>query len=131
MMELYNIGISEETINNMIELVPEIKDISEKEIKEKVYILEKLGCSNNQIISIIGSNPIYLNRTNGEIIKLIEKLVDVGFRTLNILFDSNPYVLNLEPFEIENYIEKRKNNGETIESIIDDLDSNPILFNEM
>ena len=50
---------------------------------------------------------------------------------LNILFDSNPYILNLEVFEIENYINSRLDSGEKLEDIIDDLDSNPILFNEM
>lgn len=131
MIELYNIGISEETINNMLELTPEIKELSEKEIKEKIIILEKIGCSNNQIINIIGSNSNYLNRTNKEIVELIRVLVDYKFRTLSILIDSNPYILNLDPFEINNYINNRVNNGETLEDVIDDLDSNPILFNEM
>ena len=51
--------------------------------------------------------------------------------TYNILFDANPYILNLEPFEIEKYINERKNNGENMEDIVDDLDSNPYLFNEL
>lgn len=131
MIGLYDIGISEETINHMIELFPEIKDLNEKEIEKKRLILEKIGCSNNQIINIIGSNPMYLTRTNEEIFKLLSKLIDLRFRNLNILFDSNPYILNLEPFEIDNYINNRLQKGELLEDIIDDLDSNPILFNEV
>ena len=131
MIELYNIGISEETIKNMLEVNPEIKDMSEKEIKEKVLILEKFGCFNDQIINIISSNPTFLSRTKGEILNLVKTLVDYKFKTLNILLDSNPYILNLEPFEINNYIDKRVNQGELLDDIIDDLDSNPILFNEM
>ena len=34
MIELYNIGISDKTIKNMLELVPEIKDMTEKEQKQ-------------------------------------------------------------------------------------------------
>ena len=131
MIELYNIGISEETIKNMLEVNPEIKDMNEKEIKEKELILEKLGCFEYQITNIISSNPIYLSRTKGEILNLVKTLVDYKFKTLNILLDSNPYILNLDPFEIKNYIEKRVNQGELLEDVIDDLDSNPILFNEM
>ena len=131
MEELFNIGISESTINEMIERNPEIKEITSEEIDNKKYILEKIGCSNNQIINIIGSNPEYLNRTNDEIINLLKCLVDYGFKTLNILFDSNPYILNLDKFEIDNYINKRISNNESLDGIIDDLDSNPILFNEM
>ena len=131
MIELYQIGISEKTIKNMLEVNPEIKDMSEKEIKEKVLLLEKFGCFDDQIINIISSNPTFLSRTKGEILNLVKTLVDYKFKTLNILLDSNPYVLNLEPFEIKNYIEKRVNQGELLEDVIDDLDSNPILFNEM
>ena len=115
----------------MLELYPMIREMSENDIKEKVTILKKIDCSNNQIINIIGSNPEYLTRTNTEVVKLISKLVDLRFKTLNILFDSNPYILNLEPFEIDNYINKRVKNGELIGDIVDDLDSNPYLFNEM
>ena len=131
MEELYRMGISENTIKNMLELVPYISEMSEKEIKEKEIILKKVNCDENQVINIISSNPMYLDRTNDGILKLINKLKSYGFDMLNILFDSNPYILNLEVFEIENYINSRLDSGEKLEDIIDDLDSNPILFNEM
>lgn len=130
MIELYNMGLSENTIKNMIEITPEIKDMDVKEIIEKKTILENINCDDRQIINIISSNPRYLNRTNLEIINLIEKLTNLGFDTLNILFDSNPYILNLEPFEIDNYINNRISNGEILEDVIDDLDSNPYLFSQ-
>ena len=131
MEELFNLGISENTIRSMIELNPNIKEMSCEQIKEKEIILEKINCSSNQIRNIISSNALYLDRTNDEVIKLINTLIKYNFKTLNILFDSNPFILNLEPFEIENYIQNRINNGEILEDIIDDLDSNPYLFNEL
>ena len=131
MIGLFELGISEETINNMIELFPEIKDMNEKDLQKKVAILEKMNCSKNQIINIIGSNPEYLTKSNTVVLNLINKLIDLGFRNLNILFDSNPYILNLEAFEIENYINNRIKNGESLEDIVDDLDSNPYLFSEV
>lgn len=131
MVELYNMGLSEITIKNMIEIIPEIKEMTSKEIIDKRVLLEKINCNDSQIINIISSNPQYLNRTNEEITILIQKLNDFGFNTLNILFDSNPYILNLEPFEIDNYINNRISAGELLEEIIDDLDSNPYLFCEM
>ena len=131
MEELYRIGISENTIKNMLELVPTISEMSEKEIKEKELILKKINCDENQIINIISSNPMCLDKTNDIVLRLISKLNSYGFSMLNILFDSNPYILNLEVFEIENYINNRLDSGEELEDIIDDLDSNPILFNEI
>jgi hypothetical protein len=131
MIKLYELGINEETINNMLELFPEIREISEEELNKKIVILEKLGCSRNQIINIIGSNPEYLTKSNKIVLELINRLIDLGFRNLNTLFDSNPFVLNFEKFEVDNYINKRKNNGESLEDIVDDLDSNPYLFSEV
>ena len=94
-------------------------------------LLKIIQCSDNQIINIISSNSLYLSKTKEEYLKLINYLIKKKFNTLNILFDSNPYILNLEPYEIEKYINNRINNGELEEDIIDDLDSNPYLFSEV
>ena len=131
MEELYKIGINENTIKNMLELVPNISEMNEKEIIEKEVILKRINCDDNQIINIISSNPMYLDRTNDGVLKLINSLEKYGFTTLNILLDSNPYILNLEVFEIEKYINERLNKDEELEDIIDDLESNPLLFNEL
>ena len=131
MEELYNLEISENTIKSMLEINPEIKELTNNEIIEKKQLLKSIGCSNIQIMDIISSNPNYLTKINEEVIKLINYLKELKFTNLNILFDSNPYILDLEPFEIERYIENRKNNGEKLEDIVDDLDSNPYLFSDI
>lgn len=131
MEELYNLGIGDNTLKSMMELYPNLNELSKEEIIEKEQLLEKIGCSRQQILNIISSNVMYLDRTTDEIIELITFFKKLGFNTLNILFDSNPYILNMEIFEIENYINKRIKNHELLEDIIDDLDSNPYLFTEM
>ena len=131
MEELYNLGISEITLKSMLEINPEIKELTSKEINIKKLLLKEINCTNSQILSIISSNTLFLSRTKTEIINLIDCLNKQGFKSLNILFDSNPYILNLEPYEINNYINNRINNDESHDNIIDDLDSNPQLFNEM
>ena len=131
MIELYNIGVSDTTLKNMIEINPEITELTNQEIIKKVEILKEINCSKAQILNIISSNPLFLSKTNGEIIKLLSFLTEMGFTSLNVLFDSNPYILNLEQFEIKNYINNRVSKGETIDEIIDDLDSNPYLFQEI
>ena len=131
MEELYNLEISENTIKSMLEINPEIKELTNNEIIEKKQLLKSIGCNNIQIMDIISSNPNYLTKINEEVIKLINYLKELKFTNLNILFDSNPYILDLEPFEIERYIENRKNNGEKLEDIVDDLDSNPYLFSDI
>lgn len=131
MEELYNLGISNNTIKSMIELVPNIKDMSINDVREKEILLKNIGCNREQVVNIISSNAMFLDRTNGELERLIDKLNNLGFTSLNILFDSNPYILNLEPFEIDNYIAVRLNKGELFGDIIDEIESNTYLFNDM
>lgn len=131
MNELFDLGVSEVTLKSMIELNPEILELSDKEVKEKEEILRLVGCNDKQVLSIISSNAMYLSRLNSDVIELINYLNKIGFKTLRILFDSNPAILNLDVFEIRDYINERMENGESLEDIVDDLDSNTYLFNEM
>lgn len=128
---LYNLGIEEKEIYNMLEQCPAIKELSTSEIEYKIYLLKELGCSEYHIRHILISNPYYLDRSNSDIIKLINKLLESGFECINILLDSNPYILNRDAFEIENYINDRIQNNEPLEDIVDDLDSNPYKFDEI
>ena len=125
---LYSFGLSDATIKSMLEMNPNITD---EDIRDKNEILTRIGCSTSQFTNIVSCNPLFLSRANEGIIKLIKYLTDKGFTWLNILFDSNPYILNLEPFEIDNYIKDRLSIGDNIADIIDDLDSNPYLFNQI
>ena len=131
MENLYNLGIDEKEIIDMINQCNEIKDLSRFEIDKKIDILKQINCSERHIKNIIISNPYYLNRMDEDIIKLINKLKDLGFECINILFDSNPYILNKDAYEIDNYIKEQIDNGRTIEEIVDDLNSNPYMFEEI
>ncbi len=128
---LKSLEISEKTISQMIERCPNIKELSKREILEKIEILKEINCNNIQIRNIVSSNPMYLDRSNTDVKKLIEKMNELGFSTLNILFDGNPYILNLDAFEIENYIKERQKNGELLEDIVDDMESNLYIFQEI
>ena len=131
MEELYNLGISDTTLKGMIEINSEILEMSNNEINEKKDILKRINCTDREILNIISSNALMFSRTNSGLNDLINYLKELGFDNLNILFDSNPYILNLEPFEIKRYIDARLNDGESIDDVIDELDSNPYLFNEL
>ena len=131
MNELYKLGISSETIKTMLEMNPNIGELSDDEVKQKEELLKYIGCSDREILNIISSNAMYLDRTEEDILKLIMYLKKVGFICLNILFDANPYILNLDVYEIEKYIKSRLDNNEKLEDIVDDMDSNPYLFNEI
>lgn len=131
MEELYNLDISDNTIKAMMEYNPNIKEMSSLEISEKIALLESINCTEDEIRNIISSNSRYLGRSNEEVLDLIKCLNNYGFKSINVLLDSNPYILNLDVFEIEDYINTKKESGMSLEEIVDELDSNPELFNEM
>ncbi len=128
---LLEYGISESSINHMRDINFLIDDVTIEEFDDVVEILEKLNCSKNQIINIISSNSLILSKSSGDLIELIEFLNSCGFLNLNILFDSNPYIFNLEVFEIRKYIDNELVNNKVLEDIVDELESNVLLFNEM
>lgn len=128
---LIDLGIDESSLKMMLELNPLIGELEEKDIKEKLILLSNLNCTEKQIRNIIVTNSLIYNRTNESILALIKKLFDFGFTSLNLLFDSNPFILNLDTYEIDKYINQRIKNKESLESIVDDLETNPWLFNEI
>lgn len=131
MLELYNLGIEEKDLLEMIKICSEIKELDDEEIISKINILKTINCSDKQIRNILISNPSYLDRLDDDILKLIKKLLNLGFENLDLLFDSNPHVLNKDDFEIGEYIRENQEKGKSLEDIIDDLDSNPYIFDEM
>ena len=131
MQELMSLGLSVETIKAMIEINPYIKDMDKDEIIAKIKLLKSINCNDTQILNIISSNPMYLDSIDEDIIDLIGYLKHIGFTNLNILFESSPFILNLYSYEIEEYINKRTENNENIQDIVDDLETNTYLFDEI
>ena len=128
---LKKIGISEKTINQMEEICPNIKDLTNEEVLSKIEILKDINCDDIQIRNIISSNAMYLDKSNTDINKLINELRKLGFDNLDLLFDGNPNILNLDDFEVRKYIKDREGNGELLEDIVDDMSSNLFIFEEI
>jgi len=131
MNEIYNLNLCDNTIKSMMELNPNLVNITDEEVIEKFNILQRVNCSNVEIRNIVSSNSMFLTKSVDDIIKLINVLEFYGFDCLNVLFDSNPFILNLDSFEVENYINGKVKDGCDLEDIVDDLSSDPLLFNEM
>ena len=128
---LKKIGISEKTINQMEEICPNIKDLTNEEVLSKIEILKDINCDDIQIRNIISSNAMYLDKSNTDINKLINELRKLVFDNLDLLFDGNPNILNLDDFEVRKYIKDRERNGELLEDIVDDISSNLFIFEEI
>ena len=109
----------------------DLDDLSEDNIINKKDILIAINCTNDQVSSILKRNPLIISKTNKELVNILKFLLTKGFNNLSDLIDTNPFILNLDPYEIDNYINKRIQDGELLENIIDELASKPNLFDEM
>lgn len=116
----YNFTTSE--IAEMLEVNPNIKELSDEDIKSLIDILIDLNCSESIIKNILISNPLYLNNYEESVKKLITKLKKLGITRLDITFDSNPFILNMETTYVDSFIEEKLNEGLETEEIIDLID---------
>lgn len=121
---LLDLGIDENDIKNIMEFNNGLTDYEEYD--KNVETLEMIGCNDKEIRNIIISNPNILIRSNLDILKLIKTLASYGFNTLNITFDTNPFLLNKDSYEIDEFFkEKRKQNlsdDEIIDLIENEID---------
>lgn len=115
--------VNELDLNNMLEINPDICNLDIDTIKSLIDILIELGCSSKDISNIIYSNPMYLSRDKEDILLLINKLNSLGITRLDITFEQNPWLLNLDSFEIDDFIEDKKESGLSMDDIIDLIDS--------
>lgn len=123
MNTLYELGLNETDIKNMVSINPDIINLSKKEILNKINILRQLECDDQIIRNIVTTNPNYLSLLDDDIFKLIKKLLNLGIERLDVTLDSNPLILNNESFEIDEYIKEKQQLGLDRDDIIDLIDS--------
>ncbi|MGM9881271.1 MAG: hypothetical protein ACI31S_00280 [Bacilli bacterium] len=120
MEELYNIGLDDENINNIIETNKDILNISSEVIVSLINILKECNCSERIIRNIITSNPFYLNRDIIDIMNLINKLDSMSIRNLDVVFDTNPWLLDKDADDIDSYINE---SGKEFDDVINEIES--------
>ncbi len=114
---LIRYGFSMEEIKNMMENNDEIERIPDKNIYDIIDILGSVGCLSNHIKNILYSNPFCLSRNPKDIKDLIKQLEDLRLTHLEILFDSNPYLLNIGENEIQRIKKQKEKEGYSEEQL--------------
>ena len=126
--KLIELGIRDIDINNIKEF---INEDNLEDFNKIIELLKNLNCSDSIIRNIVVGNPFIMNSTYEDILELTNYLISVGFKNLNLLYDSYPMFLNKDAMEIKDYIENKMKNNNSLEDIIDDLESNPLLIEEL
>ncbi len=114
---LIRYGFSMEEIKNMMENNDEIERIPDKNIYDIIDILGSVGCLSNHIKNILYSNPFCLSRNPKDIKDLIKQLEDLRLTHLEILFDSNPDLLNIGENEIQRIKKQKEKEGYSEEQL--------------
>ena len=100
-------------------------------MEEITYFLKKVGCDERIIRNVVMSNESVLSRSVSDLEKLVAKLREIGLTDIVDLIDANPYVLNLDAYEIDDYIKRKEEFGKSFDDIVDALESEPALFMEI
>lgn len=108
---LYNLNLNEDEILDMVKVNDHISEMSSEDIYDYIYTLIDIGCNQEQIHNIIIANPFYFSRDLDDVRKFLRRFMSFdGVKYLDVLAE-NPWLLNKEAFEIEDYIEENKNTG--------------------
>ena len=126
--KLIELGIRDIDINNIKEF---INEDNLEDFNKIIALLKNLNCSESMIRNIVVGNPFIMNSTYEDILELTNYLISVGFKNLNLLYDSYPMFLNKDAMEIKDFIDNKMKNNISQEDIIDDLESNPLLIEEL
>lgn len=127
MDSLIRFGFTIDEINIIMEANEDISLVNDNDVNEIIKLLEDINCSNEVIKNIFICNPFSITNDINEMIKLIDKLKKIGFKNINLLFDTNPYILNMSDKSIEKLYNKKENEGLNKEEIMDFISYNLLL----
>lgn len=123
--------VNDHEIKYISEIYPEILELDNQKIINSIEILKKVNCNERHIKNIILSNPFYFDRSSEDIVNLINRLIEIGIININLLFDSNPFLLNKDSYEIDKYLKEEIKKGKKIDDVVDELESNPYIIDEI
>ena len=130
MEELYKLNIPDNELEYMLEVNPEIKELSVDEVKKHIDILKQINLKEDQIKEIFISCPLYLSRNIEDVLDLFKKLLNYKIVYLNYFIEADPFILLRDDYEIDEYVKTQTALGRDLNSIIDEFELNPYLIDE-
>ena len=126
MDSLIRFGFTIEEINILMDTNEDISLVSDNEVNSVIELFKKNNCSDDTIKNIFICNPFSITNSINDTSKIIDKLKELGFKNINLLFDSNPYILNMSDKLIEKLYNKKQEEGLNKDEIIDFISYNVI-----
>lgn len=117
---LYNLDLNENEILDIAEANGEVQDLSEEEMIKYIYVLIDIGCTQKQIHTIITSNPAYFSRDVDDVSSFLRKLKSYDI-DVSLAVEGNPWLLNKDSFELDDFINEKRNLGISDDEILDNF----------
>ena len=130
MEELYKLNIPDNELEYMLEVNPEIKELSVDEVKKHIDILKQINLKEDQIKEILISCPLYLSRNIEDVLDLFKKLLNYKITYLKYFIEADTFILLRDDYEIDEYVKTQSALGRDLNSIIDEFELNPYLIDE-
>ena len=124
MDSLIRFGFTIEEINILMDTNEDISYVEDNDVNEIIKLFKDNNCSNDTIKNIFICNPFTITNSIADTNKIIDKLKELGFKNINLLFDSNPYILNMSDKLIEKLYNKKKEEGLEKSEIMDFISYN-------
>lgn len=124
MDSLIRFGFTIEEIQIMMDSNEDISQVKSREIDGLIAILKNVGCSSEHIKNILLCNPFCLTNDLNCTKDLINTFFKLGFCALYVLFDSDPYLLNMNCLELEKLYSQKLEEGLEKEEIFDFIQYN-------
>lgn len=121
---LVKLGFKEKDIEGLFAINPSLEDYDSKKAKKNIELLKAIGCSDLYIKDIIINNSYFLSNEE-ETKALINYLKEeLKFEDLDLLFDSNSYLLNLKKEYLEEFVNEKRKKQVSLEKIRDLIELN-------
>lgn len=117
---LYNLDLNENEILDIVDANGEVQDLSEEEMIKYIYALIDIGCTQKQIHTIITSNPAYFSRDVEDVGTFLRKLKSYDI-DVSLAVEANPWLLNKDSFELDDFINEKRNLGIADDEILDNF----------
>lgn len=122
---LVKLGFNKKDIETLFEINPSLEEYDKKKAEKNIELLKAIGCSNLYIKDIIASNSYFLSNEEEDTKKLMNYLKEeLKFEDLDLLFDSNSYLLNLKKEYLEEFVNEKRKKQVSLEKIRDLIELN-------
>lgn len=126
---LLEIGMTEQEVIKLMRMNQLLIDTFDFEARPYVEFLHILGCTDQQIMSIVKANPFLFDYKIEQIIALCAYMIHhIKIKDVPAVLVFHPYLLNKDVSRLKGFVKEKTENGMTIKEICDSIVERPFVI---